>query len=368
MKKTYKIQDLVDLFGITTRTLRFWEEKELISPLLRVPGKRRIYGEAVIKRIKDIQNYKDRGMSLEDIKDQVDKKDKQKKQIKNEVRIIVDSSAGIEDKNLEKYKIDILPSYIFLDGRKFIDGVNINEEDVKDLSCAEVTTESPTVEDFIYAYSEMVDEGAREIISFHPNVAYSNSLNNAKVASSRVKGVNVHIVDTCSFGQIAELLAIITRDKLNKGTKVSDVLKYLVQVVSDHSSFLVASSMLNMSSLGLVDVDFKKIVNPLFRVTMNYHPLLKMNNQVDSYEMITRANSLLDAVDDLVGQLKNMLKGTKFPMKMIGVYYTCDKRNLNELITFLKGSDIPIFWQKSNFYMAAHLGTESVAVNILYER
>ncbi len=368
MKKTYRIQDLVDMFGLTTRTLRFWEEKDLLNALLRVPGKRRVYGEDVIKRIKDIQSYKSRGLSLEDIKIQIDKKAEKTKVAKNPIRIIVGSSSGIEEANMLKYEIDLLPSYILLDGRKFVDGVNISEKEIESLQWTELTTEAPSVEDYIYTYSEMVEQGAQQIISLHPNEAYCNSLANAKKAAERVKGVKIHTIDTCSFGQIGELLAIIARDKMNKGSSVEQVIKYLIQLVADHSSFLVASSMINMANLGLADVEFKKIVNPLFRATMNYHPLLKMNNQIDSYQLISRANSLFDATDDLIAQVKLAQSKSKFPSKMVGIYYTCNKAQLNELVLFFKETDIPVFWQKSNFFMSANLGTESVSVNILYER
>ncbi|MDD4527322.1 MAG: DegV family protein [Candidatus Margulisbacteria bacterium] len=368
MKKTYKIQDLVEIFGLTTRTLRFWEEKDLLNALLRVPGKRRVYGEDVIKRIKDIKSYKSRGLSLEDIKIQIEKKEKKSKVKKNPIRIIVGSSAGIEEVNMTKYEIDLLPSYIFLDGRKFVDGVNISEKEIADLEWIDLTTQAPSVDDYIYIYSEMVEEGVEQIISFHPNKTYCDSIVNAKKAADRVKGIKIHIIDTCSFGQISELLAIITRDRLNKGALVEQVIKYLLQLIADHASYLVVSSMINMSNLGLVNIEFKKIVNPLFRATMNYHPLLKMNNQIDAYELISRAGSLIDGVDDLVAQIKNEEAKSKFPIKMVGVYYTCNKTQLNELVLYFRDQGISVFWQKSNFYMSAHLGTESVAVNILYER
>lgn len=368
MKKTYRIQDLVDMFGLTTRTLRFWEEKDLLNALLRVPGKRRVYGEDVIKRIKDIKSYKDRGLSLEDIKIQIEKKDKKNKITKNPIRIIVGSSSGIEESNMLKYEIDLLPSYIFLDGRKFVDGVNISEKEIESLEWSDLTTDAPSIEDYVYTYSEMVEEGAEQIISLHPNESYCNSLGNAKKAAERVKGIKIYTIDTCSFGQISELLAIIARDKLNKGGSVEQVIKYIISLVADHSSYMVASSMINMSNLGLADVDFKKIVNPIFRASMNYHPLLKMNNQIDSYQLVSRANSLYDATDDLIAQIKTEQIKSKFPIKMVGIYYTCAKAQLNELVLFFKNTEIPVFWQKSNFYMSANLGTESVSVNILYER
>ena len=58
----YSISELADEFGVTTRTIRFYEEKGLISP--RREGQRRIYSPADRVRIKLILRGKRIGMSL----------------------------------------------------------------------------------------------------------------------------------------------------------------------------------------------------------------------------------------------------------------------------------------------------------------
>ena len=61
-KTSYSIPELADEFNVTTRTIRFYEEKGLIAP--KREGQRRIYSPADRVRIKLILRGKRIGMSL----------------------------------------------------------------------------------------------------------------------------------------------------------------------------------------------------------------------------------------------------------------------------------------------------------------
>ncbi len=67
MKKTYSISDLAGEFDISTRTIRFYEEKGYLSP--RRNGTRRIYSPAERTRLRLILRGKRLGLSLEETAD-----------------------------------------------------------------------------------------------------------------------------------------------------------------------------------------------------------------------------------------------------------------------------------------------------------
>ena len=68
--KTYTISELAKEFGVTTRTMRFYEEKGLISP--RREGQKRLYSSADRVRIKLILRGKRIGMSLNECVEVID--------------------------------------------------------------------------------------------------------------------------------------------------------------------------------------------------------------------------------------------------------------------------------------------------------
>ena len=67
---TYTISDLAKEFGVTTRTIRFYEEKGLVSPLRQ--GQKRLYSPADRVRIKLILRGKRIGMTLDECVEVID--------------------------------------------------------------------------------------------------------------------------------------------------------------------------------------------------------------------------------------------------------------------------------------------------------
>jgi DNA-binding transcriptional MerR regulator len=61
--KTYTISELAQEFGVTTRTIRFYEEKGLLQPLRE--GQKRLYSPADRVRLKLILRGKRIGMTLQ---------------------------------------------------------------------------------------------------------------------------------------------------------------------------------------------------------------------------------------------------------------------------------------------------------------
>lgn len=69
----YQIGEVADRTGLTQRTLRFYEERELITPAKRMDGGFRLYSENDIERVTLIKKLQELlGLSLADIKEMVD--------------------------------------------------------------------------------------------------------------------------------------------------------------------------------------------------------------------------------------------------------------------------------------------------------
>lgn len=67
MTKQYSIRDLAEEFDVTTRTLRFYEEKGLLNPSRE--GQNRVYSAADRTRLKLILRGKRLGLSLDESSD-----------------------------------------------------------------------------------------------------------------------------------------------------------------------------------------------------------------------------------------------------------------------------------------------------------
>ena len=69
---SFRIGDLARMFGITARTVRYYEELRLIEPDNRDEGEHRRYSDRNVIRLKRIQQLKDYGLTLAEISELFD--------------------------------------------------------------------------------------------------------------------------------------------------------------------------------------------------------------------------------------------------------------------------------------------------------
>lgn len=69
MSETYSISELAREFGITTRTIRFYEDRQLIHPARE--GTRRIYSRRDRTRLKLVLRGRRLGWPLDDLRDMI---------------------------------------------------------------------------------------------------------------------------------------------------------------------------------------------------------------------------------------------------------------------------------------------------------
>lgn len=71
----YSVKHLAELSGVSTRTLRYYDQVDLLKPAGYTEAGYRVYGESEIDRLQQILLYRELGMKLDDIKKIVDKPD-----------------------------------------------------------------------------------------------------------------------------------------------------------------------------------------------------------------------------------------------------------------------------------------------------
>jgi DNA-binding transcriptional MerR regulator len=65
----WRIGEVAKQTGVTTRTLRYWEELGLLQPASRTDGGERLYGAADVRRVTRIRDWQELlGFSLDEVK------------------------------------------------------------------------------------------------------------------------------------------------------------------------------------------------------------------------------------------------------------------------------------------------------------
>lgn len=99
--KQYSISDLAREFGVSTRTMRFYEEKGLVSPLRE--GQKRLYSSADRVRIKLILRGKRIGMTLQECVEFIDMYDPEHNNAE-QLQSLVDDVKGRRERLLQQKK------------------------------------------------------------------------------------------------------------------------------------------------------------------------------------------------------------------------------------------------------------------------
>lgn len=71
----YSIREVAEMTGVSTRTLRYYDEIDLLKPLYTNDSGYRYYGEEALDRLQQILFYKERGLRLQCILEILDKEE-----------------------------------------------------------------------------------------------------------------------------------------------------------------------------------------------------------------------------------------------------------------------------------------------------
>lgn len=108
---TYGIAELAREFGITTRAIRFYEDKGLLSPARE--GQRRIYGPRDHVRLRLIMRGKRLGFSLDEIREMIDLYDVDPTEV-SQLRLFIDKLRARREQ-LRRQQDDIVETLAELD-------------------------------------------------------------------------------------------------------------------------------------------------------------------------------------------------------------------------------------------------------------
>ena len=67
-ERSYRIGEVAERVGVTTRTIRYWEELGLLGAAARSKGEQRLYAEADVERLEELIRLRDLlGLSLDEL-------------------------------------------------------------------------------------------------------------------------------------------------------------------------------------------------------------------------------------------------------------------------------------------------------------
>jgi len=154
------------------------------------------------------------------------------------VRIVTDSTCDLPPEVISQYGIKVVPLYINVGNRGFLDGIDITREEFyKKLPGypTHPTTATPSEQKFRAMYDALTDEGATQVLSIHISVALSAVANVARLAAQETTSVPVSVFDSRQLSMGTGFIVETAAKMAAAGCKLEDILVALnAQIKRSH--------------------------------------------------------------------------------------------------------------------------------------
>lgn len=143
------------------------------------------------------------------------------------VRIITDGVADLPVDVAARLAIKIVPVYLSIDGQSYRSDTFTDRELLyRSLqgSNGRPQTASPSLHEFLTAYTELTDEGATDIIGLFVASNLSSLSSHAQLAAQQLNGARLHLVETGQVSMGVGLQAIYAAELAAQGATTAEIL------------------------------------------------------------------------------------------------------------------------------------------------
>ena len=199
------------------------------------------------------------------------------------IKIVTDSTCDLPTDLVEKYDIHVIPCYVNINGKSYLDGVEMSRElFFQSLPSANPlpTTSAPGVDAFLQVYHQLVQAGATAIISIHISETLSNIINVARIASGSIHNIPIIVIDSGQLSMGLGLLALVAAKTAQMGASLEEVETEIFAKKPLTNAFAELETLEYLRRGGRLSSAMHHIGNLL-----DLKPITKMNNGISGLEV-----------------------------------------------------------------------------------
>ena len=169
------------------------------------------------------------------------------------IHIVTDSTADLTSAQIEQYSIHVVPLNIQIDGKSYIDGVDVKAEPFLEMmkTAKELPKSSqPAVGVFQELYDDLGKNGDK-IISIHMTGGMSGTVKSAQAAAG-ITNSDVTVIDSRFISYALSFQVIEAAQLAEQGTAVEDIVKQLDNVREKTKLFVVVDTLENLVKGGRI--------------------------------------------------------------------------------------------------------------------
>lgn len=369
-KKLFKIGYITKLLGITSRTIRYYEQFGLLPHVKRTDGQIRLFSEEDLELIKKIRRMqKEEFLPLEIIKEKLLGKKGNDSKCNNKV-VLTDSTATIPLELLDKLNIKIIPLSIKIGEEIIIDTVKISPVEIWEKSKAiskSIKTQPVSVEDFVAKYLELAAEGYTEVYSVHLSEKFSLTISNAIQAANKVSDrITVTVIDSRSVGAGLGLLTQVISEAVYKNETKEQIDLLIQKSIPMVFDIMVLNSMHFMVSASKLQApDTTSIQDSLSANLFKFKPILQLTN--GELNIIECCKEKSRALSNMLELLNKEIQVRGGYVRQITIIYNHLYGEALDIINKIKQkySNTPIYMNPGSAVVSAYVGPESIGISII---
>lgn len=222
------------------------------------------------------------------------------------ISIVTDSTCDLPKNIVDRLGITVIPCYINLDGKSFLDGVELTREEFYQrlpVSHPHPTTSAPGTGTFLEVYNRLADEGSQGIISIHVSQSLSNVNNVATLAARGFERIPVKVVDSGQLTLGVGLLVEAAAEMAQQGLLLDDIEHKLLELRRRTYSFARLSTLEYLRRSGRLSHLQQGLASIL-----DIKPIMRMNDGVAHMEMVRTRRRADERVVELAKGLVNIEK------------------------------------------------------------
>ncbi len=265
------------------------------------------------------------------------------------IKIVTDSTCDLPLEIIEQYGISVVPCYINVDGKSYLDGVDMTRQQFYErlpIFKSSPTTSAPGLGTFIQLYNRLAEGGATAIISIHISGTLSNVVKVAELAAREVTSVPVAVFDSTQLTLGTGLLVHKAARAAQAGKSLETIIAMLANSAKRTYTFAALDTLEFLKRSGRVSWLASGI-----GALLQLKPLLKMNNGKSTAERIRTGAKAVQRLLDLVTELG--------PLEHLSVVHTHSLEraaHLRELAKHLFPAGEPSFTGEVTPTIGSHIG------------
>lgn len=238
------------------------------------------------------------------------------------IRVVTDSTCDLPQEIVESLGVKVVPLYINIEGKGYLDGIEISREDFyTNLPSYQEfpTTATPGNEGFHKVFDELAAQGATEILSIHISESLSATVNVARAAASEYDKLPVKVLDSRQLSLGTGFVVQAAAEAAVEGRTMGEILDILEDQISRTHVFAALDTLEFLKRSGRMNGIVAGIGTML-----QIKPILKMYEGEATSERVRTNNGAYSRILELLRE--------KMPLERIALVHTHADQKARELL------------------------------------